>query len=378
MAKRRELPEGNRRVRVAEGVYLKSSGRYLATFRDPGGKQHWKEFVTLREAVTWRAQGRLDPRKVTGGERRLSEIWTEMMEQRTDLKPKTRELWEYEWRAYIGPQLDKWPVGRLGVREVKGFLHGLEVRGVGAPTRHKCRSILHRVLEWAVENEEISSNPADARGTRVKQPQRKRARTLTSEEVRRVVAAASRVARPVDVLAIEALFTLGLRPGEMAGLQVNDVDVVRRELVVRRTVVEHEGKVLVQDATKTDKYRVLPVPTELPLWGRLIAYIQSRSAIGAVPLFTAPEGGVIRLNNWRRRVWTRTMSEARITDPPTPHSGRRTTASLLSAAGTPPATIQAILGHSTMRQTGEYIDVPRARMEEALGQLGSLYSDESP
>jgi integrase len=375
MAKRTTVPEGKQRKRVGDGIYLKRSGKYLATFRDPGRKQHWKEFATKAEAVRWRAQGRLDPRKVVGGNRKLREVWTEMMQYRTDLKLNTRSLWEYEWRAHIEPHLGNWPVGRISVREVKAYLHELEGRGVGAATRHKCRSILHRLLEWALENEEIHVNPVDAPGTRVKLPQRRRARILTSTEVARAVSAAGDVGCLSDSLAMESLFSLGLRPGEMAGLQVNDVDVARREIVIRRTVVENGGRVVVQDATKTDRYRLLPIPKDLPLWSRLIEYIQSRGAIGAVPLFTSPEGGVIRLNNWRRRVWAKTMLTAKIVDPPTPHSGRRTTASLLSEAGVPLPAIQAILGHSTARQTGEYVDVPRDRMEEALGRLGALYGD---
>jgi integrase len=67
------------------------------------------------------------------------------------------------------------------------------------------------------------------------------------------------------------------------------------------------------------------------------------------------------------------MAAAGIDEPPTPHSGRRTTASLLSAGGVPPSTVQAILGHSTLQQTGEYIDVARDEMEHGLAKLGQLY-----
>jgi integrase len=68
------------------------------------------------------------------------------------------------------------------------------------------------------------------------------------------------------------------------------------------------------------------------------------------------------------------MTKAGILDPPSPHSGRRTTASLLSSAGVPAPTVQAILGHSTLQQTGEYIDVSEADMRAGLEKLGALYS----
>jgi integrase len=169
------------------------------------------------------------------------------------------------------------------------------------------------------------------------------------------------------------MFCLGLRIGEMAGLQVRDLDLSRHELTIRRTVIEVGGRVSVQDATKTNRSRTLPLPPELPLSSKLEDYVRGSGRIGAAPLFSATEGGVIRPNNWRRRVWKRAMAAAGIDEPPTPHSGRRTTASLLSAGGVPPSTVQAILGHSTLQQTGEYIDVARDEMEHGLAKLGQLY-----
>jgi integrase len=375
VAKRTVVPAGKQRVRVAEGVYRKVSGKYLAIFRDPGRKQHWREFRTKSEAVRWRARGRLDPRSVLSGQRPLREVWEQLIAHHgSSLKPSTLASWEQQWRAHIHG-LGDWPVGKITTLAIKDFLHDLEQKGVGAPTRHKCRSILHRILEEAVEDGEIGANPVAARGTRVKLGQRKKARILTALEVRKVVSSAHEVAGPSDALAIEAMFCLGLRIGEMAGLEAQDVSSASREIVVRRTVTETGGKLRIQEATKTDRYRVLPVPAELPLWPKLLDHIKRNGLIGQAPLFPARRGGAIRPNNWRQRVWDKAMEAAAIVDPPTPHSGRRTTASLLSAAGTPAATVQAILGHSTLQQTGEYIDVPRPEMEAGLAKFALLYGD---
>lgn len=366
----RVVPPGKQRLRVAEGVYLKPSGKYLATFRDPGRKQRWREFNTQAEAKRWRAQGQLDPRSLLSGKRTLKETWDKLLEHHgSSLRPTTKVNWEQEWRAHIEPALGGWPVGKITTVAVKDYLADLERKGIGAATRAKCRSILHRILEEAVENGEIPSNPAAARGTRVKLAQPKKARVLQPSEVAKVLSTAREVASPTDALAMEAMFFLGLRVGEMAGLQARDLDLGRRELTVQRTVVDTGGHLQVQNETKTGRLRVLRVPEELPFWGRLIDHVKSRGLIGQAPLFPAPGGGPIRPNNWRRRVWGRVMGEARIPDAPTPHSGRRTTASLLSAAGVPPATVQAILGHSTLTQTGEYIDVHAKEIEAALKML---------
>src|SRR5947207_14600098 len=90
MAQRTVVPAGKQRVRVAEGVYLKTSGRYLATYRDPGRKQQWREFKTLGEAKRWRAQGQLDPRSLASGKRTLAEIWEKLLEHRA--RPSGRPL----------------------------------------------------------------------------------------------------------------------------------------------------------------------------------------------------------------------------------------------------------------------------------------------
>jgi integrase len=371
------VPEGKQRLRVAKGIYLKRSGKYLAEFRDPGRKQHWKEFTTLRAAELWRAEALRDPSTLRSGRRSLEQVWNDFLDHHgSTLRPTTRANWEQQWRTHIGPELGSWPIGRIDVKDVKDWMVRLERRGIGAATRNKCRSILHRLFEEAIENKEVPAfaNPV-VPGTKVRSSQPKKARILMPDEVGRVLAAARRSSEhdgEVDALAIEMLFFLGLRIGEMGALQAIDVDLKRHQLDVRRTLVDVSGHVSVQDATKTNRPRVLALPEELPVTQHLTSYIKTRGLVGAVQLFTAPQGRFIHPNNWRRRVWKRAMDQAGIVDPPTPHSGRRTTASLLQIAGVPPVTIQAILGHSTLQQTGEYIDVPRTEMEAGFRKLAVL------
>jgi integrase len=229
--------------------------------------------------------------------------------------------------------------------------------------------ILRRVLEEAVENGETPSNPAAARGTRVKLPQPKRARVLDPEEVRKIADAAARISMESDALAIRVMCFLELRIGEMSGLQARDIDEKAGEITIARTVSDLGGRLEVQDSTKTNRHRVLPVPPQLPVWSELLSHVRDRGLIGRAHVFQTANGRVIRPNNWRKRVWNRAMEECSIVDPPSPHACRRTTASLLTSAGVPAPTVRAILGHSVLRQTGDYIDVPRVDMEIAVSKL---------
>ncbi len=80
--------------------------------------------------------------------------------------------------------------------------------------------------------------PRGRAGHPVKMPQPKKARVLSAEEVGALVSAANAISGPSDALAIEVMFFLGLRIGEMAGLQAQDLDKVAGELIVRRTVTD--------------------------------------------------------------------------------------------------------------------------------------------
>ncbi len=70
------------------------------------------------------------------------------------------------------------------------------------------------------------------------------------------------------------------------------------------------------------------------------------------------------------------MQSAELADPPTPHRAPHNGQPLCLAAGVPPATVQAILGHATLRQAGEYVDVAPAGMADGLARLSTLYSVE--
>jgi hypothetical protein len=111
MAKRKQVPEGKQRVRVATGVYLKANGRFLAQFRDPGRKQHWQEFPTKADAERWRAQALIDPRSIASGRRTLTEVWESFLEHHgAELRENTVLNWTQQWKKHIEPALGGWPI----------------------------------------------------------------------------------------------------------------------------------------------------------------------------------------------------------------------------------------------------------------------------
>lgn len=72
-------------------------------------------------------------------------------------------------------------------------------------------------------------------------------------------------------------------------------------------------------------------------------------------VFTAPKGGVLRLNSWRDRTWNpavETLTDADDDFPRvTPHDLRHTAASLSVSAGANIKALQAMLGHEDATET---------------------------
>lgn len=223
-----------------------------------------------------------------------------------------------------------------------------EVRRLSNATINKTLDVLSGVLEAAVEYGHLQRNPA--KGKRRRLPVTKPARSWLDRADH--IAALLDAATVIDKAAIERkgqrralLATLayaGLRIGETLDLRWGDVDLARGTIVVR--------------ASKTDagvrEVNVLPV-----LRDELVAY---RATLGDVRrdarVFGTSTGGRQSETNVRRRILQPAVKQAnerlakRDAEPLptglTPHSLRRTFASILVALGEDPAYVIAQLGHT--------------------------------
>jgi integrase len=118
----------------------------------------------------------------------------------------------------------------------------------------------------------------------------------------------------------------GLRPLEWAQLERRDVDRSRGVLAVR--------------GSKTAGSR-----REVPLTGRAFAALDRLPARFTL-LFPAPEGGVLNLDNFRRRVWTPAVESSGVAKPARIYDLRSTFASNALAAGVTVFELAKVMGTS--------------------------------
>jgi integrase/recombinase XerC len=157
-----------------------------------------------------------------------------------------------------------------------------------------------------------------------------------------------------DRAIVELLYGAGLRVGEMAGLDVRDVDL-------------HRGDVRVLG--KGGKERIVPLPRAAR--EALSEYLEARRGPGllAEPLFpslrSCPVEGARRLStrDFRRIVKARARRVG-IADRVYPHRLRHSYATHLLDMGADLREIQELLGHASLSTTQKYTGVSAERLVE--------------
>jgi len=229
------------------------------------------------------------------------------------------------------------------------------------------------VLNFAVENETIARTPC--RGIRLPAVQPAKVRIVTSDEL-----AALSEAMPSEHAAMAWIgAVLGLRWGEVAGLRVGSVDVLRRTVSVVEQVTRGKGGLPVVSAPKSKAgRRELMMPVALAdLLGRHMAERGLTGADSQAFLFTGASGKPLDYTWWRRKVWLPALDAAGLGGVGF-HDLRRANATEMVRAKVDIKTAQARLGHSDPRLTlAIYAQATTEGDAEAAERLGDRFMGRS-
>ena len=199
--------------------------------------------------------------------------------------------------------------------------------------RHGIVQALRQCLGAAVRWGHMSANPAKLAGPNPKTP-RRTIRPYTRDEIAAIAAELPPAYRSLPQFGSAT----GLRPEEWLVLQRQDVDRRNGVLNVRRTLSDGE----VVELAKTSRSR-----RQVPLSRRALA------ALDAIPprldsplLFPAVRGGVLNIDNFRRREWGPSIEAAGIAKPARMYDMRSTYASESIAAGIGSDELARVMGTS--------------------------------
>jgi integrase len=163
-----------------------------------------------------------------------------------------------------------------------------------------------------------------------------------------VATLAAKIDARYRALVFVAAYT-GLRAGELMGLRRKHLDLLRRSITVTEQVQYIGGRHLVLAPKSDAGRRSVAVPATV------IRALEEHLAVYAEPgpdglVFPAPEGGFLRLENFRKRVWQPVVAAAGV-GPLRIHDLRHTCASLAIAAGADVKVLQGMLGHASAALT---------------------------
>lgn len=212
-------------------------------------------------------------------------------------------------------------------------------------TVRNVHGVLHKILEAAVRQRLIRSNPAA--GTGMPRRRHREMRFLTPPEIDRLLAACSGEYarwRPLVLL----LVATGLRYGEAIGLRVGRVDVLGCTVTVLETMHEAGGgDYIVTDPKSEHSRRTVPIPREVA--DELAPLVAGKERHELV--FTEADGRPVT-RNFRQRTWLRICERAGL-EGLRLHDLRHTHAAVLISAGIPLTAVQRRLGHSSIRVTSD-------------------------
>ena len=356
---RRSVPQGTRVCTCGS-----REASWVARYRAPDGGERSRSFERRTDAERWLTSE--ESSKLTGawvdptlGRMTFGE-WVERWNATTvDLRPTTRALNLGVVRNYLLPRFDRWPLSKITTADVRAMVAEETAAGklsTSAVRRHAI--ILGSILGAAVTDGRIARNPV--RGVKLPAEESRTMRFLEPEELATLAEAHPPFYRPMVLTA----GYVGLRWGELVGLALDRVDLLRRTIRVERQLVEVGGAVTFGPPKTKAGTRTVTIPVSL---GEILAGHFASPAVQASGLaFPDPKSAPLRRSNFRR-VWTKACTAADL-ERLVFHELRHTAAALAIAQGAHPLAIKERLGHSSITVTMDRYGGLFPRLEEAIGE----------
>ncbi len=370
--------------------------RWRVRYRKPNGQQTDKRGFTKKiDAERWAAanittaiaDGRyVDP---SFGHKRVGPLAIAWLDKkRVILKPSSMKSLDTAYRTYIEPKWGSYRIDAVTREALQTWITGLidgsatpDGKPKGRTTICRCLEILRGVFGDAVADGMLTLDPT----LRLETPRRSGSKRqyLTAEELYRLAASAGWRG---DIILFLGL--TGLRWGEMAALQVRDVDLVKHRILVSKSATQ-VGNRFVLGSTKTGEARKVMYPQALQgmLESRCVGdpdglVFPNRGRLGVRPFVSHRDAH--RDGRWGWLDYA--LSQAGIDKRVGVHDLRHTAASLMIKSGANVKVIQRQLGHASAAMTldiyadlfDDDLDSVAAKMDDLVKNVGKMWANRIP
>lgn len=295
-----------------------------------------------------------------------------------NVSPTTLSRYEGMIKRYINPLLGNIQVQQLSTLAVQSWVNGLKVSPVSgkemsAATVKHVYHVLKGAMDKAVLAGIISRSPCQ--GIMLPKGNKKPAIVYTEEQIKQLIAAAKDTEME---LIIDMELCMGLRRGELLGLQWDDVDWEAHKIHVHRNRVVVNGKSLLKDPKTAAGNRTLDVPAQLiqKLKAHRAQCMENQLRMGAAYTVTNyiivhPDGKPI-YPEYVSQLLTKLQTKANLPQCRF-HDLRHLCASIMLKQGINVKVAQERLGHADISTTlNIYSHVLPSSAKEAADKIGEL------
>ena len=265
-------------------------------------------------------------------------------------KKSTENDYEAILKNHVRPVFDKLLLQDITRGKIKSLLLEKINEGKAPSTVIHIRNVISGVLNNAVDDEIIPSNPALGLKRVIPRNIKKEINPLTPEELQHLLDTVAE-----HFLGEYPLFLLlartGVRIGEALAVQWDDVDFAGRCIEIKRSIVR--GRISKPKNGKTRRVDMSQHLADTMKAYRLECKKKGlKSGQGGLPkyLFQNNQGGMVDTNNWRRRVFKKVLEKAKLRSIRI-HDLRHTYATLRINAGHNINDVSGQLGHSSLKMT---------------------------
>jgi integrase len=228
----------------------------------------------------------VDPR---AGQITFSDYSRQWLALRTDLRPRTRELYASLLKLHVVPALGSLEIARMTPSTVRIWYSELSSEsGPGRATAARCYRLLRTILNTAVTDESMVKNPRQVKGAGAERSPERPIATVTQ------VHALAESIDPRFRAAVLLAAYCSLRRGEILAVRRGDVDLLQATVSIRRAVVSLATGELSDGNPKTAAGRrkvAIPAVIILSLERHLELHV---AASPEDRVFTGEKGGPVR------------------------------------------------------------------------------------
>lgn len=282
-------------------------------------------------------------------------------------KPSTQTSIKYS-RKHIESIGDR-DAGYITGKDVSDWLSKLRAEGVGTESQRKAFSLLRRSTRYALSLGVIESDPC--KSVPARKTVKNRVEAFTEEDVKEIL-------KEVKGDTYEAIywlaFTMGMRQGEIFGLQWKHIDFKAETVTIERQALESDSAAYIENTPKSaNSYRTLNLSEGAlsALSERRKAALIQKKARKSDLVFTNRNGKMLRRSNFAYRHWKPLLRELGFEDCGL-HKARHTAASILLSKGLEVSSIAAFLGDTVETVIRTYLHWIKHDHKEAASIMTNI------